>query len=133
MTTRTASCSCGQLRLACEGEPVRISICHCLECQTRTGSVFAVQARFPRAAVTVQGRAAQWRRKGDSGQSATFHFCPVCGATVYWEPDAMPDFVSVAVGAFADQDFPPPRVSVYEERRHPWTLALAELPMEHHF
>ena len=40
MTTRTATCSCGQLRLACEGEPVRISICHCLECQKRTGSIF---------------------------------------------------------------------------------------------
>lgn len=28
MTTRTAACSCGQLRLAVEGEPVRRSICH---------------------------------------------------------------------------------------------------------
>ena len=46
MTERTASCSCGQLRLACEGEPVRISICHCLECQKRTCSVFAMQARL---------------------------------------------------------------------------------------
>jgi hypothetical protein len=23
-------------------------------------------------------------------------------------------------GAFADPDFPPPKVSVYESRRHPW-------------
>lgn len=36
MTTRQASCSCGQLRLTCAGEPVRISVCHCLECQRRT-------------------------------------------------------------------------------------------------
>jgi hypothetical protein len=28
--------------------------------------------------------------------------------------------VSVAVGAFADPGFPPPRVSVYDSRRHPW-------------
>ena len=85
MTSRTASCSCGQLRLTCEGEPVRISICHCLECQKRTGSVFATQARFARERVAIEGRATQWTRRGDSGQSATFNSCPVCASTVYWE------------------------------------------------
>jgi hypothetical protein len=130
MTTRSASCSCGQLRLTCEGEPVRISICHCLECQKRTGSVFAAQARFPRDHVTVAGHSAQWSRRGDSGSTATFHFCPTCAATVYWEMDALPDFLAVATGTFADPNFPPPRVSVYEGRQHRWTQALEDLPME---
>jgi hypothetical protein len=39
MTTRHATCNCGQLRLTIEGEPSRISMCHCLECQRRTGAV----------------------------------------------------------------------------------------------
>ena len=131
MTQRAAACSCGQLRLTCEGEPVRVSICHCLECQKRTGSVFAVQARFPREAVSIAGRATQWSRAGDSGQAATFNFCPVCGSTVYWEATGVPGFVSVAVGAFADPNFPPPSVSVYKERQHPWALAAVQLPLEH--
>jgi len=128
MAGRVASCSCGQLRLTCEGEPVRISICHCLECQKRTGAVFATQARFPSECVTIEGRATRWTRVGDSGGAATFGFCPVCGSTVYWE---FPGFVTVAVGAFADPNFPPPTVSVYEERRHPWALAVEALPMQH--
>ena len=41
MQTRTASCSCGQLRIEVQGEPRGIGLCHCLECQRRTGSVFA--------------------------------------------------------------------------------------------
>ncbi|HEY2179636.1 MAG TPA: GFA family protein [Caulobacteraceae bacterium] len=131
MTNRTASCSCGQLRLTCEGDPVRVSICHCLECQKRTGAVFAVQARFRGENVTIEGRAAQWTRLGDSGQACTFNFCPECAATVFWQ--GPPDFVAVAVGAFADPSFPPPRVSVYEERRHSWALAAGELPLEHQF
>ena len=110
---------------------MRISLCHCLECQTRTGSVFGVQARFPRASVAMEGRAAKWTRTGDSGGLCTFSFCSVCGATVYWEPAGLPDFVSVAVGAFADPNFPPPRVSVYEERQHPWALNAVQLPLEH--
>src|SRR5258707_8613238 len=42
MPTRRAACNCGQLPLTCEGEPVRISTCHCLECQRRTGAVGGV-------------------------------------------------------------------------------------------
>lgn len=132
MTNRTASCSCGQLRITCAGEPVRISICHCLECQKRTGSIFATQARFPREQVAAEGRTSEWTRIGDSGGSATFHFCPVCSSIVYWEPAEMPDFVMVAVGAFADPGFPPPRVSVYGDRQHPWALAAGQLPLEHY-
>jgi hypothetical protein len=133
MTSRVASCSCGQLRVTCEGEPVRISICHCLECQKRTGSVFATQARFSRDGVTIEGRAMQWTRLGDSGEPATFNFCPVCASTVYWELTGVPGFVALAVGAFADPNFPPPHVSVYEERKHHWALAAGELPLVHEF
>jgi hypothetical protein len=118
--TRHASCSCGQLTVAVEGEPVRLSMCHCLECQKRTGSTFGVQARFPRSAVTISGQSTSYSRKGDSGGTATMHFCPTCGSTVYWEPQGIPDLVYVAVGAFADPDFPAPTVSVYGERKHAW-------------
>src|SRR5271165_6507415 len=47
MTSHEAACSCGQLRLICQGDPVRVSMCHCFECQRRTGSTFGVQAWFP--------------------------------------------------------------------------------------
>ena len=133
MTERVASCSCGQLRLTCRGEPTRVSICHCLECQKRTGSVFASQARFPSECVTREGRSTEWTRHGESGGHAVFRFCPVCGATVYWEATGVPGSVSVAVGAFAEPGFPPPQVSVYEERQHAWTLAVGQLPLEHFF
>jgi hypothetical protein len=119
---RTASCSCGQLRVSCEGEPVRVSICHCLNCQRRSGSAFAIQARWPSDRVTIEGRAQEFRLVGDEGSTATFRFCSTCGATVYFDNDNMPGFVAVPVGAFADPTFPPPRVSVYGVRRHPWAI-----------
>jgi hypothetical protein len=96
-------------------------MCHCLACQRRTGSTFGVQARFPRAAFSAQGRSGTYVRTGDSGGQACFHFCPSCGATVYYEIAALPDVIAIPVGAFADPSFPAPRVSVYEARRHPWT------------
>jgi hypothetical protein len=33
MNTRTASCTCGELRVEVTGEPIRVSVCHCDECQ----------------------------------------------------------------------------------------------------
>ncbi len=121
MSTRRAACSCGQLRLDVAGDPIRISICHCLACQRRTGSAFAVQARFPADRVHVAGRFSDYVRLSDEGgEERVFHFCPECGATVFYSTADASDVIAVPVGAFADPTFPPPTVSVYESRRHPW-------------
>ena len=42
MTGHTASCRCGQLKAIVTREPVRVSVCHCLDCQKRTGSAFSM-------------------------------------------------------------------------------------------
>jgi hypothetical protein len=117
---RTATCQCGQLSVTCAGEPSRISVCHCLDCQKRSGSSFAAQARFPEAKVTITGRSHEWSRVGSEGGGAMFHFCPVCGSTVFYRNIDMPGLVAVAVGAFAEPEFPPPFYSVYEGRKHDW-------------
>jgi hypothetical protein len=132
MTERTAACLCGQFSLVAEGDPERISICHCHNCQRRTGSVFAMQARYPLAQIHhVQGRKSRYERVGDGGNKATFFFCPDCGGTVCWELEALPGSLYVAVGCFADSNFPAPTVSVYENRMHPWVMRAGELPLDH--
>ncbi|MCD4500727.1 GFA family protein [Chromobacterium vaccinii] len=120
MSNRLAACSCGQLTAQVSGDPVRVSICHCLACQRRTGSVFGQQARFYRKDVAIAGDSTVYVRVGDEGSRVKFHFCPVCGATVYYEPEGLEEFVAIPVGAFADPGFPAPSVSVYEERKHGW-------------
>ena len=126
MTTREAACSCGQLRLTVAGDPLAISLCHCLACQRRTGSAFGMQAGFNADQVHVVGRSTEYARISDEAdrQEHVFHFCPDCGSTVFYaEPER--DLVVVMVGAFADPTFPPPTESGYESRMHPW-LSLPE-------
>jgi hypothetical protein len=118
--THRAACNCGQLHLTIEGEPARVSMCHCLECQRRTGAVISNQARFRREQITFAGRATEWTRSSASGNALTFRFCPTCGSTVYWTGESFPGLVAVAIGTFADPTFPAPTVSVWEETRHPW-------------
>lgn len=119
MPSRTASCSCGQLRIQVEGEPRGVGICNCLACQRRTGSVFAALAVFA-APFEVFGNATKYVRSGDQGARFVFRFGPVCGTTVFHTEEGHEGSVAVAVGAFADPSFPAPEVSVYDCRRHPW-------------
>ncbi|MEO3433147.1 GFA family protein [Inquilinus sp. CAU 1745] len=125
-STRVATCRCGQLRAECEGEPVRVSVCHCLACQKRTGSAFAAQARWPDARVTITGKSSSWVRTADSGHRATYRFCPECGSTVAYVIEAWLGVTAIPLGAFADPTFPAPRFSVYEHRKHHWTVVLGD-------
>jgi len=128
MTTRHAACSCGQLHLTIEGEPSRIGMCSCLACQRRTGAVISNQARFRREQVTFAGKATTWVRTAESGHTMTFHFCPTCGSTVYWENAGFPGTISAAIGNFADPNFPPPTIAVWDESRHPWVALPPDTP-----
>lgn len=105
---------------------MRVSICHCLACQRRTGSVFGEQARFPRERVSISGASTEYVRVGDEGSRIRFHFCPTCGSTVYYESEGLEAFLAIPVGAFADPSFPSPIVSVYESRMHQWVVPPAQ-------
>jgi hypothetical protein len=118
--TRKANCSCGQLSITADGEPVKISACHCRECQRRTGSAFGVAVFFDRENVTTSGTSNSYKRPGDSGKSIEFRFCPVCGSTVFWMPEFREGLVAVALGCFYEPSSLVPTQSVYEESRLRW-------------
>src|SRR5690242_12527224 len=100
MATREAACQCGQLRLEVAGDPFNVSICNCLACQRRTGSVFAIQAAFNADQVEITGRYDGFSRISDEGdrKEHVFHFCPECGSQVFYTEPSEPDFVVVSVG-----------------------------------
>jgi len=123
--SRTASCRCGQLKAMVTGDPVRVSVCHCLSCKKRSGSAFAAQARWPTEQVSIDGQSKTFVNVADSGNEATFHFCPNCGSDVYYVidgkfDDKFNDLLAIPVGAFDDPYFLKPEYSVWEERKHDW-------------
>jgi hypothetical protein len=131
LTGRTASCRCGQLKATVTGEPVRVSVCHCLNCKKRSGSAFAVQARWPKEDVRIEGGSKTFVKVADSGNRATFHFCPDCGSDVYYEIDGKFDdkfngLIAIPLGAFDDPYFLKPRFSVWEERKHDWVEIIGD-------
>lgn len=127
----TARCQCGQLTATCHGDPVRISVCHCHDCQRRSGSAFAAQIRFPVDRIEIGGVYRSWTRISDNGRKAFQHFCPDCGSTLFYDIEAMPGLRAVTMGAFAGTDLPAPCASIYESRRLPW-VEITGTGIEHH-
>ena len=116
---RIASCCCGQFKVTCRGDPIRISMCHCFACQKRTGSVFGVQARFAADQIlSMEGEYKEYNRQAEG--VVTFRFCTTCGSTVAYTISSMPDIVAIPVGGFEDPDIGAPVYSVYEARKHSW-------------
>jgi hypothetical protein len=105
MTSRTAACTCGQLSITVHGECLGNGICHCLACQSRTGSVFATLGAWA-APYEIKGRATQYVRTGDAGAQIRFNFCPVCGSTVFHTEEG----------------------TVYDSRRHHWVKVPDSVP-----
>ena len=117
---RTAQCQCGSLTAITSGEPIRVSVCHCITCQQRTGSVFSSNCYFRKSFVRIEGEAKLYARSAEFGRQVRNYFCPTCGTTVYWEADASPEVYGLAVGAFNNSSFLPPTFSFWEESMHSW-------------
>lgn len=128
MTIRTASCRCGQLKATAKGEPVRVSVCHCLDCKKRSGSAFSVQARWPADQVKIEGASKTWENRADSGNRITFHFCPECGSDVHYEIHGKFDgLIAIPLGAFDDPYSASPSFSVWEKRKCDWVEIIGQV------
>lgn len=110
-----------------------MGLCHCIDCQRRTGSVFGIQAWFPKDNVTVtRGTPKLFRRIAESGRQIDSRFCGDCGTTLWWTAEQRPDWIGVAAGTFADKTLPPPGFSSFERHRPDWTTNIGALPVVHH-
>ena len=106
---RNGGCSCGQVRYAVEGDPVRVGVCHCTSCRQETGSVAMVFGVWPRAAFTSAGETRAWE-----GRS----FCPTCGSRLFSLGE---DEVEIKVGTLDDAPTDlTPQYELWVWRREKW-------------
>lgn len=116
-----ASCQCGNLTAEiADGAEAGVVLCHCIDCQKRSGSPFGAMAYYPDSAVSFQGEAREYARPTDTGGTYTTGFCPACGSTIYGKASRLPGLIGVTVGTISDPAFPAPKRSVYEQSKHHW-------------
>ena len=92
-------CRCGAVRyvLALDALPSTYA-CHCLDCQTWSGSAFSQQAFVPEAALVVTGAVVAYAFTTPSGNTSTQRMCGVCHARIYNTNSARPNVAVVRAG-----------------------------------
>ncbi|RKF19245.1 GFA family protein [Altericroceibacterium spongiae] len=116
-----ARCQCGALTATVPADAAPMTVlCHCSDCQRRTGSPFGTIAYYPRESVSLTGETRSYSRGTATGGTITNAFCPQCGSTLYVTMSRKPEIAGIPVGAFADPAFPPAARSVWGQDRHGW-------------
>ena len=110
-----AGCSCGQLRLLASGDPLRVGLCHCLDCRKHHGSVFYAAAVFPASNVQITGVAKSYNDR---------YFCPECGSSVFARSG---DEVGVHLGALDAANQLEPTYELWTTRREAWLPPFSQL------
>ncbi len=104
----SGGCLCGAVRIEIAAAPLRVGICHCLDCRKRQGALFHTFAVFPMEAVTVSGETSAFK---------TRHFCPACGSSLF---DRFGDELELHVGCLDAPDQVTPAYECWTIRREAW-------------
>lgn len=123
-------CHCGKIAYTAVVDATEVQICHCLDCQTLTGSAFRVTVpAAPETFELIQGQPRIYYKIADSGSRRGHAFCPDCGAPIFRMPtDNNPNY-SLRVGGLDQRaDLPIPRRQIWTKRRSPWIDRIQEIP-----
>ena len=104
----TGGCLCGRVRIAASGRPIRVGVCHCLDCRKHHGALFHASAIFPEDAVVVEGETRNYAGR---------YFCPDCGSSVF---SRSPGEVEVHLGTLDAPDQFQPSYELWTIRRESW-------------
>ena len=125
------SCHCGYITFEAEADPDKVTVCHCTDCQTSTGSAF-------RTNVPVAGNAFRMlsgeptiyvKTTADSGNPRAQAFCPKCGSPIYSTTpgDGPKASYMVRVGTLSERGQLTPKMQNWFRSAQPWVTALASL------
>jgi hypothetical protein len=104
-------CQCGKVRILASGKPIRVGVCHCLDCRKHLGALFYAAAIFPAEAVEITGETRDFKGR---------HFCPACGSSVYARTGGE---IEVHLGTLDAPDQFIPSYESWISRREAWLPA----------
>ncbi|MGI9510177.1 MAG: GFA family protein [Geminicoccaceae bacterium] len=119
----TGGCACGTIRYEFKGDPREIIACHCMYCQTRSGSAFGMSMFLGKDALRItKGKLKIFRNTRDSGRAVLVAICPECGTQIYGEPEWRPDTIVVKPGTLDDTSWLVPDTHIWTSRKQPWIV-----------
>ena len=123
----TGGCSCGAIRYEVTSFPLLLYTCSCTDCQTASGSAFALNMPVQTKSLRfVQGQPRPWRHASPSGANVTSWFCGECGARLYGEREGRPDTMNLRAGTLDDTCWLTPVAHNFMRRAQGWIRPAAD-------
>jgi hypothetical protein len=123
-------CHCGDVRFEAEIDPAEVSICHCTDCQTLTGSPFRVTVLTARANIRLAGSPPKvYVKTGDSGRKRHQYFCSDCGTPLFTAGEGDEAEVwGIRWGGIRQRRELAPRRQLWCRSAVPWLETIRRLP-----
>ena len=117
----TGGCSCRAIRYEIASLPLLLYTCNCTDCQTASGSAFALNMPvLTKDFRILQGQPKGWRRQSPSGADVTSWFCGECGARLYGERQGRPQIMNLRAGTLDDTSWLTPLAHFYTGSAQAW-------------
>jgi hypothetical protein len=125
------SCHCGFITFEGEADPEKVSICHCTDCQSSTGSAFRTNVPVPGSTLKMlSGTPTIYiKTTAESGNPRAQAFCPKCGSPIYSTTPGegtQPSYI-VRVGVLRERGELAPKVQNWARSARPWVTQIGAL------
>ena len=93
-------CHCGSITYAAEINPERVSVCHCTDCQTGSGSAFRTNVPCEKNSFRLlTGEPRIYVKTAESGNRRAQGFCADCGTPLFSTTAMLASCVEFAVSS----------------------------------
>ena len=117
----TGGCRCGTVRYTLNvAAPPAVYACHCLDCQTWSGSAFTENFLVPRGLLELTGSLVTWQHTSPSGAQSTQQLCAVCYTRLFNINSRAPGRVFMRAGTLDESDQLMPVAHIWVSRKQPW-------------
>jgi hypothetical protein len=122
-------CHCGYIRYEAEVDPEKVSICHCTDCQTLTGTVYRVTVPAENGTFKLLGGNPKvYVKTAESGNKREQGFCPDCGTPIYATSPQEPRQYGIRVGTVRQRGALQPQKQSWFRSAMGWALNIELVP-----
>ena len=119
----TGGCLCGAVRYTVR-QTMRFQsyVCHCTDCQTRSGSAFGIELSVLTGDLEVSGALLKGEHVQPSGAVAGIYACEKCLTRIYTDNDRRPGIANLRAGTLDNSQALAPATHLWVSSKLPWVV-----------
>ena len=124
-TVGTGRCICDTVRYRLDAPPLFTHACHCLDCQKKTGTAFAMTTIVLHDDLVITHGST---RPTVLSPRRTAHGCAACDTWIYIASTRFPATLTLRPGTLDDASIATPQAHIWVKRKQPWLTLPTGVP-----